>query len=120
MKKETIPHVGELLTQYFEEHRTYKSALARVLKKHKSVILHYQKRSTLQFRILWELSHALEHNFLQDLADHLPSEYTTNAVREALRDEEVERLQGELNLAKAQITMLYDIVMGKKELPKGE
>ena len=120
MENKSLPHIGDMLTQYFTENRTYKSALARVLKKHKSVILHYQKRPSLQCRILWELSHALKHNFFQDLADQLPSHFSTNAVKETTENEEIERLKGELNLAKAQVAVLYDIVMGKKEFPKRE
>lgn len=120
MKKTPMPHIGEMLHQYFITHRTYKSILAERIGKDKTTLQRYIFRPSLQAHILWDVCHGLQHNFFQDLADLLPSDYATNAVKETNENAEVERLQGELNLAKAQITMLYDIVMGKKELPKRE
>ena len=120
MEKTPMPHIGEMLHQYFTTHRTYKSVLAKIMGKDRTSLQRYIYRPSLQAQILWDLSYGLKHNFFQDLADQLPSHFSTNALTETTENEEIERLKRELNLAKAQITVLYDIVMGKKELPKRE
>ena len=87
---------GELLKVYFEAHRTRKSALARKLNRHKSTVLAFQKNSTIQTAVLWEICYALEHNFFEDIASKLPTTFTTNAPVKLDLEEKIIALETEL------------------------
>lgn len=89
----TTIHIGQLLLNYFEKHRTRKAALARLLQVKPTAILRYQKRDSLQISILINISHALKHNFLMDIAQELPREYTTNKPIFVEKDTEIEALK---------------------------
>ncbi|MBC7523982.1 MAG: hypothetical protein H7239_06050 [Flavobacterium sp.] len=98
------PHSGQLLTTYFKEKRTRKSALARVLNRRPDTIYGYEKNSTIQTAILWELCHALQYNFFADIAAQLPASYatksalTTQADKIAQLEQEISTLNREKNL----------------------
>ncbi len=78
----TTIHIGQLLLNYFEKHRTRKAALARLLQVKPTAILRYQKRDSLQISILINISHALKHNFLMQLGEELEIPYETKAEKE--------------------------------------
>ena len=98
----TTIHIGQLLLNYFEKHRTRKAALARLLQVKPSAILRYEKRDSLQISILINISHALKHNFLMDIAQELPQEYTTNKPLFVEKDAEIEALKKEVDTLKTQ------------------
>lgn len=70
-------HIGNLLTQYFEQHRTRKAALARKMGVSAPVVMQLQKKESIQLKTLLQLSEILQHNFLLDIAQQLPADYTT-------------------------------------------
>ena len=108
----TTIHIGQLLLNYFEKHRTRKAALARLLQVKPSAILRYEKRESLQISILINISHALKHNFLMDIAQELPQEYTTNKPLFVEKDAEIEALKKEVETLKTQNQLLMQL-MGK-------
>ena len=105
-------HIGEVVKKYIDANKIYKSALARKINKSDSIIIRYQKSSTLQTSILFELSHALKHNFFADIAAQLPVEYSTQKTEESAKNiqtildlqKEIERLTIENNLLKSIIS----------------
>lgn len=105
-------HIGEVVKKYIDANKIYKSALARKINKSDSTIIRYQKSSTLQTSILFELSHALKHNFFADIAAQLPVEYSTQKTEESAKNiqtildlqKEIERLTIENNLLKSIIS----------------
>ena len=76
------PHVGEILKNYIDTHRVYKSSLARKLGIADNTILRYQKSNTLKASVLWDLSCALKHNFIMQLGEQLGIAYETKAEKE--------------------------------------
>ena len=108
----TTIHIGQLLNDYFDKHRTRKAALARLLQVKPTSILRYQKRDSLQISILINISHALKHNFLMDIAQELPQEYTTNKPLFVEKDAEIEALKKEVETLKTQNQLLMQL-MGK-------
>jgi plasmid maintenance system antidote protein VapI len=109
-----MPHIGELLKQYFLNNRTRKSSLARILGVSPPVITKYKKRDSLQCGILWRLSYALNHNFFADLAKQLPAEFTSNVPIDTSNEEEIELLNEEVKLLKAKLEAL-EKVLGIKQ-----
>ncbi|MFA6059786.1 MAG: hypothetical protein WC756_16395 [Taibaiella sp.] len=91
-----MPHLGELLQKYITEHRVYQSALARIMGRVPKTIQYYKKNHSMQAAILWELSHALKHNFFADLAAALPDTFTRNSDSEPdAKEEQIATLQAE-------------------------
>lgn len=78
-KKIEFPHLGRMLGAFYKTRHVNKAALARVLQKARPTVHKYHKRSTLQCKLLWDISVALQHNFFADLAAQLPKDYTTHA-----------------------------------------
>lgn len=101
-------NIGAILKNYIDTNRIFKSALARKIKKADSTIIRYQKSSTLQTSIIWELSHALKYNFFAEIATLLPTEYNSPKTEQIINNiqaitelqKEIERLTIENNLLK--------------------
>ena len=97
---ETKLHTGEMIKAHFEANRTRKAALARLMKKGLRTILNYEKRPSIQTQALWELSHALKHNFFMDIAMKLPNKYKTEQDIFAEKNAQIIKLEQELELLK--------------------
>ena len=102
----TAPHTGELLKDFFKKRRIRKAALSRLINRSPKTLATYGKNSTLQTAILWEICHALKHNFFADIAVQLPSTYTT-------QDDRIAALEQEIALLKAKIESLMEALKGK-------
>ena len=105
-------HTGNLLTRYYEAHRTRKNALARVLNRHKNTIFSYEKNATIQTAILWEICHALKHNFFLDIACKLPAEFSTYAPEQSGPNEKIAALEAELQKALTERDVVMRMVKG--------
>jgi hypothetical protein len=91
-----MPHIGALLQTYIDSHRTYQAALARAIQREPKTLLKYKKSHSMQAAILWELSHALKHNFFADLAAAMPDTFTRNSDSEPnAKEEQIAALQAE-------------------------
>ena len=111
-----MPHLGELLQKHIAERRIYQSALARVMDRVPKTIQYYKKNHSIQAAILWELSHALKHNFFADLADELPDTFSrsnNNIVEQ--KDKEIAVLQAEIVRLQQDKDLLLRIVNGEKK-----
>jgi restriction endonuclease S subunit len=73
----------------------------------------YGKNSTLQTAILWEICHALKHNFFADIAVQLPPTYTTQAPADSTQDDRIAALEQEIALLKAKNESLMEALKGK-------
>lgn len=107
------PSTGKILSTYFEENRTRRAALARILNLNISSILEYQKNDTIQTAILWDLSSALKHNFFMDMAMKMPKEFTTNEDIFLEKNEQIAQLEQEIIILKTEKEILLK-VMGCK------
>ncbi|WP_445712489.1 hypothetical protein [Flavobacterium sp.] len=99
-----------IIGDYLSKNRIRKAALARKLNKSSNYIMYLQKRPSLQTQSLWELCHALEHNFFQDLADLLPSTYSAARPETDTKDATIAQLQEEIKILKAEKEVLLQVL----------
>jgi hypothetical protein len=96
IQEHPAPHSGLLLTTYFKEKRIRKSALAREMNRRPDTIYGFEKNSSIQTAILWEICHALKHNFFADIALLLPTTYSQTISAETLaKDQRIAQLEQE-------------------------
>jgi len=100
-----MPHNGNLLTNYVLENKINRAELARKMNRSNTSIYQYAESPSLQMGILWNASLILKHNFVAELGNLLPVEYTTQKETELLeqvanQQKEIERLSLELSVYK--------------------
>ena len=108
----TAPNTGELLKDFFKKRRIRKAALSRLINRSPKTLATYEKNSTLQTAILWEICHALKHNFFADIAAQLPPTYTTQAPADSTQDERIAALEQENTILKAKNEALMEALKG--------
>jgi len=96
-------HNGKMLADYFAKHQINRSALGRKLGVAPSTVMKYLESESLQFRILWNISLALNHNFIAELSAQIPCEIVPSPKDENLvaLEKELERLNIELSVYKS-------------------
>lgn len=109
-QEQTAPHSGKLLLAYFKEKRIRKSALARLMNCRPDTVYGFEKNSSIQTAILWELSHALQHNFFADIAALLPETYTTDAPQDQTNTNRIAELELQLKLLEAEKAILLEVL----------
>ncbi|PKB17562.1 hypothetical protein [Flavobacterium sp. 5] len=83
---DNYPSIGNFIHYHIIQHKIKKGDLARTLQILPTGLNDYYKRDSLQFAILWKLSHAMKHNFIAQLGEYLP--YRFESIREkALKEE---------------------------------
>ena len=100
-------HTGTLLRTYFENKRTRKAVLARLLGVTNSAIIGYQKKESVQTKTLLALSTILKHNFFMDIALMLPPEYSTTKNVFEEKNNEIEALKEEVK----KLTIERDVLL---------
>ena len=100
-------HIGQMLSTYIEKKSAKRSTICQKLGVPDSAIYSYEKRRSLQVLNIYNLCHALEYNFLADLANSLPETYGKGMFYKATQDEiiaqqteEIKRLRVENDLMK--------------------
>jgi len=111
-QKEQAPNTGELLKTFFKQRRIRKAALARLMNRSFNTLSTYQKNDTMQTSVLWEICHALKHNFFADIAAQLPGTYTTNAPADSTNDDRIAALEQENTILKAKNEALMEALKG--------
>lgn len=104
---------GAMLKKYFEDHRIRKSALARVLGRNIVTLNSYIKNKSIQTSILFELCHALEHNFFAEFADALPKHYSSNVAEDTTNADKIAELTLENQILKAEKAVLLQALQSK-------
>lgn len=96
-------HNGKMLADYFAKYSVNRSELARKIGVAPSTVMKYLESESLQFRILWNISLALKHNFVAELAAQLPSETVApiKSEEQIALEKELERLNIELGVYKS-------------------
>ncbi|CAM3851558.1 MULTISPECIES: hypothetical protein [Flavobacterium] len=102
--------ISKIINAYFLKNRIRKAALARKLNKKSSYIGYLQKRPSIQTQSLWDLCHALQYNFFQDLALLLPKSYSTTVLENDTKDETIAQLQQEIKILKAEKEVLLQVL----------
>lgn len=96
-----LPHNGAIVQKYMTEHKVNRAALGRKINSAGSTILKYFESPSLQTGIFWKLSIALQHNFLAELAEQLPVDYTT--AKEVRLRQEIETFKEKIALLEKEI-----------------
>lgn len=91
------PHMGSFIKNYLRTHNISGASLARKMQRSPVTISNYYKNRSLQMHIIWEISHALQHNFFEDMAAMVPAEFSH---KPSVVDPELERLRIENELLK--------------------
>ena len=86
-------HTGEILANYLESNKISKTELGRRINRNGMSILQFIQSPSIQTGILIDICHAVKHNFLIDLANQMPAEFTSNVVADAPRMAKENELQ---------------------------
>jgi DNA-binding Xre family transcriptional regulator len=106
------PNTGLMLTSYFKEKRIRKNALARMLNRNPSTLVSFTKNKTIQTTVLWEICHALKHNFFADIAALFPENFTNNVKPNTDAAERIAALELENVILKAEVAILLKAMKG--------
>lgn len=105
-------HIGQLVKKYLKVKRISKAALGRKIGKDDATMLRYEKCPVLKTSVLWDLSHALKHNFFADIADFFHKTYSTDAVKDTSKEERIVTLEEENRILKAEVAVLLKAIRG--------
>lgn len=103
-------HIGELLSEYYNRKRIYKSVLARKTGIGYQTILQQCKEKTMQVDALVKISEVLGHNFFMDIAVQFPKTFTTNAPIDATSTNEIEALKERIRLLENENQVLLKVI----------
>lgn len=103
-------HIGTLLHTFFENKRTRRAALARLMDINLANLMKMEKKESIQTKRLLELCIHLKHNFFMDIAQQLPPEYTTNKNIVEEKDRQIAELQKQLE----RLTIENDVLRAMK------
>lgn len=104
------PNVGQLLRTHIKTKRLFRSALARKLNRSYVTVQGYEKKASLHVSVLWELSMAMKHNFLLDIASQLPKEFSTYAPQDTTAEDRIRDLETENEHLKSQVDLLKEVL----------
>jgi hypothetical protein len=107
---DVYPNIGKVLADYLKKASINRSKLSKQLSVPGASINRYIEKDTLQFKTLWNISVALNHNFIAEMGEKLPVEFTTQ--RETKLNEQIESLQNELEKTKFELS-IYKNIVGK-------
>ncbi|NNV55787.1 hypothetical protein [Limnovirga soli] len=104
--KQAYPHVGNMLQQFLVTNKLSKAAVAKKLQVTAPVVSAYLKNRSMQVGVLWNVSLAVEHNFMADLADAFPATLngglnTSWKQQLAAKDQRIAELEKELAIYKS-------------------
>ena len=99
------PSIGQILGDFAQQNHINKAGLGRKIGVSSSVILGYFKKKSLQMGIIWNLSIALNHNFLAQIAEQMPIDFETKnevVLKEEVANlkEQIEKLEIEMEVYK--------------------
>lgn len=102
-------NVGKLLHDHLKENRIVGEALASMIGKTGQMVTLYKGSADMRTKTLEEICYALEHNFFQDLANHLPREFTVNAQLNSDNQDLIAQLQEENKVLRIQNELLMKL-----------
>lgn len=119
MKKKNLQeptlHIGQLLKNYIDSNKIFKSVLARKLNSRDAQIIRYQKSASLKTEILLALCHAMKHNFFTDVAALLPADYSTDVPKDTTAEDQINQLKDQIKTLEAERNVLKQVLIGKAE-----
>jgi len=113
----TMPHNGNLLTNYVLNNRINRAELARKMNRSNTSIYQYAESPSLQMSILWKASLILKHNFVAELGALLPVDHVTPKETELM--EQIRQLEAKVGVLEGMIEKkdveisVYKSIVGK-------
>lgn len=103
----SYPHNGKFLQNYIKKNGVNRAGMARKMNVSNTTVYQYAESSSLQLSVLWKASLALNHNFVAELGELLPIEYSSK--REAELENKIKELTAELEIK----TSIYEKLIEK-------
>jgi hypothetical protein len=97
---------GQLLSFYMESRFVRGEQLALLLGKTGQTISKYRTTAVMRSDTIAQISNVLKHNFFQDMANLLPSDYTINTALNSNNQRYVNQLEEENKVLKIQNELL--------------
>jgi len=120
-------NIGKMLTQYMMKNKLTKSELALLINKHRVTVMKYTENESMQTNTLIDISYALKHNFLQDVANGLPIDFTSNkpidperVAQEEAQNTLIAQLKEENNTLRIQNELLMKLHVGQTEVQRSK
>jgi hypothetical protein len=120
-------NIGRMLTQYMMKNKLTKSELALLINKHRVTVMKYTENESMQTNTLIDISYALKHNFLQDVANGLPIDFTSNkpidperAAQEEAQKTLIAQLKEENNTLRIQNELLMKLHVGQTDIHRSK
>lgn len=99
-------NTGKLLDGYLRNNTIRGERLADLIGVQGQTVSKYRSGSVLRSDTIEEICYALQHNFFQDMANHLPKEFTVNADLNSANQELIAKLQEENKVLKIENDLL--------------
>ena len=103
--KKTIS-TGKLLDAHLKNNQIQGERLANLIGVQGQTVSKYRSGSIMKSSTIEQICYALEHNFFQDMANHLPREFSVNATLNSANQELIAQLQEENKVLKIQNELL--------------
>jgi DNA-binding Xre family transcriptional regulator len=102
---------GIMIEKYLSKHRIPKSSLGKDINRTGISVLRYTENFSIQTSILLDICHALEHNFFQEIADQLPTNFAVtkapiNQEKLSEHDIEIAQLKEQIKILEAEKAVL--------------
>ena len=97
---------GQLLSSYTEERFIRSDKLGALIGKTSQSIAKYKSQAIIRTDTIVEICYALKHNFFQDIANHLPQEFSVSPRYNAENLSIIAQLQEENKVLKIQNELL--------------
>lgn len=101
--------VGTLLRNHLKVNLIQGQTLANRIGRTGQTVTLYQKDPDMRVATLENICYALEHNFFQDLANHLPPDFTVNAHLNSGNSQLIAQLQEENKVLRIQNELLMKL-----------
>lgn len=107
MKKDRNPiNVGRILSTHLKDNFIQGEHLAGLIGKQGQTVSLYRNSPDIRTNTLEDISYALEHNFFQDIANHLPREFSVSARYDADNLSLIAQLQEENKVLRIENNLL--------------
>lgn len=117
MADKNMPHLGKLLSETLYEKRLSRADLAHKIGKHQNTVAGYIEEPSLQARILWDVSNALQVDFF----DYLSKALNLNDSKQVnwqevtnLKSQEIEQLQLKIKDLEKEVAIYREIALNRK------
>ena len=102
-----------MLNRHMRKHRYYKSALARDIGMNYETVVNFMRRPDNKVSYIWRICHALNYNFLADIAALLPPEMPSAPNAKDARIAELEKQVQQLTTECDTLQRVLEILRGK-------